>query len=75
MTRNFLTQPQIDWLLEHGYKDAIVPEDVKEQWEEMFRWMNLLAFVLYVFSGELFLWYVEASAEKYYPELDYVFRL
>ena len=37
MTRNFLTQPQIDWLLEHGYKDAIVPEDVKEQWEEMFR--------------------------------------
>lgn len=36
MSRNFLTQPQIDWLLEHGYKDAIISEDVKEQWEDMF---------------------------------------
>lgn len=36
MSRNFLTQPQIDWLLEHGYKDTIIAEDVKEQWEDMF---------------------------------------
>lgn len=36
MSRNFLTKQQIDWLLEHGYKEMIIPEDVKEQWEEMF---------------------------------------
>lgn len=35
MTRNWLTQPQIDWLLEHGFEE-LNPEDIKDYWEGMF---------------------------------------
>jgi hypothetical protein len=35
MTRNWLTQPQIDWLLTHGFQE-LNPDDIKDYWEGMF---------------------------------------
>ena len=36
LRQNWLTQPQIDWLLLNGYGNKIMPDDVKDYWEGMF---------------------------------------